>query len=173
MKKWLNNFMKIAIISDSHDNLPNIDKAMAYIKNENITLLIHCGDICAGAVLTYLAERFEGKFYWLMGNVHAEPEKMIAISETRNLFYLKDPSVIEEGGLKIGLTHYPDEAKKLAQENQLDFVFYGHTHQPWEETVNGCKVVNPGTLAGMFSKATFAVLDTATKKLELKLLEIL
>lgn len=163
--------MKIAIIADSHDNLPNIDKAFAYIKERNIPVAIHCGDICAGATLTYMAERFTGKFYWLMGNVHAEVEKMISISQAKGLRYLEDPSVIEEAGLKIGLTHYPETAQKLAQGQKLDFAFYGHNHKPWEETINGCVVANPGTLAGMFNKATFAVLDTETKKLDLKILE--
>jgi len=32
-------------------------------------------------------------------------------------------------------------------------------------------LANPGTLAGMFSKATFAVYDTSTNNLELKILE--
>ena len=56
---------------------------------------------------------------------------------------------------------------------RYDYVFYGHNHTPWEEKIGNTVVANPGTLAGMFQKATFAVLDTKNKKLELKILEIL
>jgi predicted phosphodiesterase len=34
-----------------------------------------------------------------------------------------------------------------------------------------CYLANPGSLAGIFYKATFAILDTRSKKLELKILE--
>jgi predicted phosphodiesterase len=34
-------------------------------------------------------------------------------------------------------------------------------------------LVNPGNLAGMFYKATFAIYETKTDKLELKILETL
>ena len=37
--------MKIAVLSDSHDNLANFKKAIFQIKKERIKFLIHCGDI--------------------------------------------------------------------------------------------------------------------------------
>ena len=52
-----------------------------------------------------------------------------------------------------------------------DNIFYGHNHKPWEQTMGKTKLVNPGTLAGMFYKASFAVLDLEKSKLELIILE--
>ena len=72
-------------------------------------------------------------------------------------------------GLRIGFYHFPEAAKRAYENNRFDFVFYGHTHKPWLETINGCQLANPGTLAGMFYQATFAILDAGTKKLELKI----
>ena len=82
---------------------------------------------------------------------------------------------------KIAFNHFPDFAKKLAQSGKYDVVFYGHTHRPWDEKVpvprslgevgGECHMINPGELAGQFYKATFAIYETATGGLELKILE--
>jgi uncharacterized protein len=73
---------------------------------------------------------------------------------------------------KIAFCHFPDTAKKLSQSGKYDAVFYGHTHKPWDEMVGGsCHMINPGELAGQFFKPTFALYDTATGILELKILE--
>ena len=37
--------MKIAIISDTHDNVATFKKAVDLIKKEKIKTIIHCGDI--------------------------------------------------------------------------------------------------------------------------------
>ena len=37
--------MKIAIISDTHDNIANLKKAAEFIKKEKIKTIILCGDI--------------------------------------------------------------------------------------------------------------------------------
>ena len=166
--------MKIAIVSDSHDNLPNIDKMLAYCKQEKIETMLHCGDVCSEDVLKYLAQQFNGELYVVLGNVRGELDKMVAVSkEFPHLQYLGEEGEVDLAGLKIYLTHYPEVAKKMAETKKYNFVFYGHTHKPWEEKIGNCRVVNPGTLAGMFTKATFAVLDAETKNLELKLLELL
>jgi predicted phosphodiesterase len=54
--------------------------------------------------------------------------------------------------------------------NKCDIIFYGHTHKPWIEIKNGIQIVNPGTLGGVFTPATFAVWDTDKREPELKLL---
>src|SRR3989338_4722926 len=164
--------MKIAIVSDSHDNLPNIDKILAYCKQEKIKTMFHCGDVCSGNVLKYLAQKFNGELYVVLGNVHEEPEAMFAkIKELPRARLLGEEGEVDLAGLKIYLTHYPEVAKKMAETKKYNFIFYGHTHKPWEEKIGNCRVVNPGTLAGMFTKATFAVWDTETGELELKVLE--
>ena len=171
--------MKIAIISDSHDNVPNLEKALAIIKNQGVGLIIHCGDLCAPSMLSkVIAPDFQGEIHIVHGNV-GDPDLLEEIAK-------KFPQTTIHGKIgelkienkKIAFTHFPEEGKKLAESQKYDFVFYGHTHKPWEETlrlVQGkkCRLVNPGTLAGMFYKATFAIYDTETDELELKILELL
>ncbi|PIT90237.1 MAG: hypothetical protein COU22_03255 [Candidatus Komeilibacteria bacterium CG10_big_fil_rev_8_21_14_0_10_41_13] len=164
--------MKIAIISDTHDNVVNLEKAINYLNQEKITTIIHCGDVCSRAVLRHLAKNYQGMTYWVLGNVHAAKEEMVGTDrEFNNLKYFEDFGLVEFEGKKIGFVHFPDEAKKMAQSGKYDLVFYGHTHKPWEETVGQTRLVNPGTLGGVFYNPTFALYNTETGELELKILD--
>ena len=65
--------MKIAIVSDSHDNLPNIEKAVHYINNQKIPVMIHCGDVCAPIILGEFGKLFKGKeIHVVKGNVDGD-----------------------------------------------------------------------------------------------------
>ena len=163
--------MRIAIISDSHDNIPNIEKALAYVKTQGITFMIHCGDICGGEVAKFFAQNFDGEIHAITGNVTASPENIREKTAGLNFILHNETGEIEVDGKKIAFNHYPDQAKKLAQSGKYDLVLYGHTHTPWEEMVGKTKLLNPGTLAGLFQKATFAIYDTTTDKAQLILLE--
>jgi len=171
--------MKIAIISDSHDNVPNMEKALKYINDQKIKTIVHCGDLCAPSMLiSVIVPNFKSKIYLVNGNV-GDPELLEEIAKKyKDVNVCGDTGKIEIDGKKIGFTHFPIEAKKLAETGKYDLVFYGHTHKPWEENLRlttdnskTVRLVNPGTLAGMFYKATFAIYDTESDKLELKILE--
>lgn len=135
-------------------------------------MILHAGDIGNPESLKESLADFNGEFLGVFGNM--DKDFKILIEE-----YNKIPRVkIEEDILetevdkkRIAITHFPEEAKKLAQTGNYDLVFYGHTHRAWEEKVNDCRLINPGELAGQFYKPTFAVYDTETGKLELKILE--
>lgn len=64
--------MKIAIISDIHDNLANLKKAMDLIKKEKIKIIIHCGDIITLQTLKGTFQEFEGKIHIVFGNADKE-----------------------------------------------------------------------------------------------------
>src|SRR3989344_4748488 len=73
--------MVIGIISDSHDNMPNIYKALEYFKQQGITTLIHCGDVCAPGVMREIAQKFGGTMHLVYGNVDGDREKMETLPE--------------------------------------------------------------------------------------------
>jgi hypothetical protein len=152
--------MKIAIVSDTHNNWTNFKKAIDWIKNEKIQLILHCGDICSKEIINQAKDFFGSDIKFVKGNGDFDldlPEKMD----------------LEFNGKKIVFTHFPDIAKKLAQSGNYDLVFYGHTHRPWDEKIGDCHMINPGEMAGQFYKSTFAVYDTITGELQLKILESL
>jgi putative phosphoesterase len=152
--------MKIAIVSDTHNNWINFKKAIDWINQEKIQLILHCGDIQGQQIIDDANKNFLGEIKFVKGNGDFKldlPEKM----------------ELELNDKKIAFSHFPDIAKKMAQSEKFDFVFYGHTHRPWDEKIGNCHMVNPGELAGQFYKPTFAVYDTSIGKLELKILDLL
>jgi len=164
--------MKIAIISDTHDNIPNLEKFLNWAKNNEIETIIHGGDLCApGTLKMVLAPGFSGKIYLIHGNVSDRELLEKVAKEFENVEFFGDFGEIEVDHKKIAFVHRPEEGKKLAESGKYDLVFYGHNHKPWEEKIGKTRLINPGTLAGMFNRATFAVYDTETDKLELKILE--
>ena len=52
---------KIAILSDTHDNIANLEKAMAQIRTSGAEVLLHCGDLCAPFMVSRLAQGFAGQ----------------------------------------------------------------------------------------------------------------
>ncbi|MBI1866449.1 MAG: metallophosphoesterase [Candidatus Staskawiczbacteria bacterium] len=161
--------MKFAIVSDTHDNLANFKKVINWLNHEKIKVILHCGDICNQETINEALKNFKGEIKFVRGNgdfdLNDIPEKM----------------EIKSGVKKIAFVHYPKIAKEMAESGKYDIVFYGHTHRPWldrrsfseggEEKIKECLLVNPGEVAGQRFKPTFAVYDTETDKLELKILE--
>ena len=151
--------MRFAIVSDTHDNMANFNMAIEWLNNEKIGLLLHCGDICNQETIDQAVKNFKGKITFVRGNGdYGLPE----VAEKMEL---------DIGNKKIFFNHYPDIAKIAAESRKYDLVFYGHTHKPWEEKIGNCRLINPGELAGQRFKPTFAVYDTETDRLELKILE--
>ena len=151
--------MRIAIVSDTHDNLANFKKIIGWLNYEKIKVILHCGDICSQETIDEAVKSFDGEIKFVRGNGDF------------NLNNIPDEMEVELGGRKIAFVHYPNAAKKLADSGKYDLVFYGHTHRAWEEKIGNCRLVNPGEVANQRFKPTFAVYNTETDELELKILE--
>lgn len=163
--------MKVAIISDTHDNIPNLEKFLDWANKNDMAMIVHCGDISSVATVALMAEKFFGQINLVFGNASDRDGINSMSIKLNNVKVHGDQGEIFTAGKKIAFCHKPEEAKILAAGGQHQIVFYGHTHKPWIESVGNCQLVNPGTLGGMFQKATFAVYDTKSSNLELKVLE--
>jgi len=164
--------MKFAIISDSHGNSVNFKNIVRWLNKEGIALILHAGDIGDPDSLKESLADFLGEFFGVFGNM--DKDFKIFVEEYNKIPRVKIEEKIMEteiGGKKIAVTHFPEKARDLAESGNYDLVFYGHTHRPWEEKVGNCRFINPGESAGQFYKSTFAVYDTDTDKLDLKILE--
>lgn len=151
--------MKIAIISDTHDNLATTKKIIEWLNKEEIKLILHCGDISSQETLNEMKKMFNGEIKIVRGNADF------------NLINVLEFGEIELNNIKIAFTHFPETAKRLAETKKYKVVFYGHTHKPWEEKIGDCRLINPGEAAGQFYKPTFAVYDTEKDSAELKIIE--
>ncbi|MFP4514688.1 MAG: metallophosphoesterase family protein [Parcubacteria group bacterium] len=164
--------MKIAIISDIHDNLVNLNKFINWANNNDVNVIFCTGDLTNEESARKLAKDFNKNIYIISGN--AELYDPQVFHDYNNTHHLGETGIISLADTKFGLCHEPHFIHELIEKRpDLDIIFYGHTHKPWIEKRGQTRVVNPGTLAGLFQKATFALYDTETKKIELKILEII
>ena len=164
--------MKIAVISDSHDNLANVQKTLDILKKKRIKTLLHCGDICASSTLAEILKRFLGKVHIVFGNADNEYFKITdpPFTNVERLKIWGEFGEIKVNKKRIAFVHQPELAERLTATQKYDLIFYGHTHKPWLEKIGRTELVNPGNLSGLFYRATFATYDTKIDKLELNIL---
>jgi uncharacterized protein len=165
--------MKIAVLSDIHDHIDNLDSALEKVKKTGSEAIIFCGDFCSPFVIPHLL--LPGlHIYAFLGNNDGDP---LAISEMAKPDQMEISSPGREYGeidldnTKIAYCHYPKTGRLLAQSNQYQVVFHGHTHQAYEEHLGNTLLANPGSICGIISgkygPASFGVYDTASHKFEL------
>jgi putative phosphoesterase len=165
--------MKIAIISDSHDNLATIEIFTDWIKVNPVDLVIHCGDICSAEAVRQLADNLDCHIHFVYGNADFKEQIESQCKKIKNITLHGEIGRLEVGGQKIAFCHFPCLIEELVAEKRYQIIFHGHTHKPWEEKNGDCLILNPGTLAGIHYPASFAVYDTETGKRELKVLSTL
>lgn len=157
--------MKIAIISDTHDRLDNIEKALNYIKDQNCDALIHSGDLAHSETLDLICKKFHGPIHYIAGNADIDPEEIYGLTKIYpNLKYYPDFAELEIGKKRIAVTHKPVDANELARSGNYDLVIHGHDHKPWQRFIVKCEILNPGNLADIRFPATFAMYDLETGK---------
>jgi len=150
--------MKIGLISDSHDNVGAVARAVATFKAEDVEAVIHAGDFASALVLSTLT-RLEIPFYGVYGN-----SDIGGFGEFRDnpSFTITDgPRRFELGGRKFTVIHDIKKIDLIAEkvEFQTDILIHGHTHRPDSEIRDDILCVNPGDSCGILSKGTVAILD--------------
>ena len=158
--------MKIAVMSDSHDHLENIEKTVALAAEKGADILIHCGDICSPFVMDRLAP-FTGPVHVVFGNNDGDPMTISRIAERfSNITVHHHTGVIETDMGLVAFTHYPEHGKGLAATGNYAAVFSGHTHIRRSEAVNDTPHVNPGEVMGLLERPGFIIFDMDSGKSE-------
>lgn len=145
--------MIIGLISDSHDNLPKIKKAIQLFRKKYVKLILHMGDIVAPfSILPFVKCGIE--FRGVFGNNDGEKAGLIKASGGK---ISEGPLVIEKFGKTMAVAH---ELEKIDLNKKYDCIFYGHTHKPETKLENNTLYVNPGECGGwLYGKSTVAIVD--------------
>jgi putative phosphoesterase len=158
--------MKIGVISDTHDNLPKIKKAVELFNAEGAQLVIHAGDIIAPFAAEAM-NKLQCRVIAVLGN--NDGEKIILAKKFEDIGELHaNMAQIEIGGRKIAVVHYSDSVEALAVSGQFDIVIYGHTHK-LDVRKGRTLVVNPGECGGWVTgKCTVALIDLDKLDVEIR-----
>lgn len=153
--------MKIAVISDTHDHVKNLDKALSIIGRRRTSALLHCGDLCSPFVVDRLA-RFRGKVHIVFGNNEGDRYTINEVARKfPNITLHGEVGFLETPDGEVAFTHRPEFAKGLAFTGQYAAVFFGHTHRRLMEKIGGTWLVNPGELMGLIEGPGGVIFDLA------------
>lgn len=160
--------MRIAILSDIHDNLWNLAAAIQYVQDADA--LICCGDLCSPFVIEELA-KFPKNVHIVFGNNDADLYRITlkaAANPRIHLYGELFQTVLD--GKRFAANHFDYIAKPLAKSGAYDVVCFGHNHIFEIAHEKECLLINPGPIMGAgFSTGrwkdtspTFVVYDTKT-----------
>ena len=155
--------MKVAVISDTHDHLENIEAALAKINAAGVAALFHCGDLVSPFVIDRLAA-FTGPVHVVFGNNEGDRYTISAVAAKKfpNVRLHGEVGFVETENGDVAFTHRPEFARGLACTQKYTAVFYGHTHRRKIERVGSTWLVNPGELMGLLEPPGWIVFDLAT-----------
>jgi putative phosphoesterase len=162
--------MRIAVISDTHDNIWKLEELLKGLKD--VDLLIHCGDICSPFMVRKIKEYVKSiPVYIVWGNNDGDKLALIeAGADAPNIIFEDDFARIELDGLLVVVTHYREIAVKLSENETYDLILFGHTHEAEEKLMHKSLLVNPGEVMGLMGRSTYAIIET--KPLEVEFIEI-
>ena len=161
--------MKIAILSDSHDNIWCLEKALDEVSRQSCDVLLHCGDLVAPFILAQMAQAFEGPIHAIEGNNDGDGRLQQQVAAGFTHITLHGPyAELELGGRKVALIHYPEPARRIAQSGVFDLVCYGHDHQQHWERVGDCLLVNPGEVMGRYGSPSWGIYECESHEFTLQ-----
>ena len=157
--------MLIGIISDSHDHLGNVRRALALFRERGVEIVLHAGDF----VSPFVSEPFREAGMRLIGVFgNNDGDKLYLRERFSGIGELHfGPHEFELGGRKILLMHEPRALDALVASGRYDLIVYGHTHRA-EIREGRPLVINPGELGGWLTgQPSAACVDLATLRGEL------
>jgi putative phosphoesterase len=163
----------VGIISDTHDNLAAVEKAIKRLNEEKVDIVLHAGDYVSPFVVPKLIA-LNCRLIGVFGNNDGDQVLLSkSISETRNCEIRGRFAEVNASGFKIALLHGDEREllKTLTTGACFDAVVYGHYHVPVISKNGKTLIVNPGEICGYLTgKSTLSLLDT--NKQEAKIIEI-
>lgn len=159
--------MKIGIMSDTHDNLPLIDKAVQRLNEENVDLVLHAGDYVAPFVIPRF-KPLKAKLIGVFGNNDGDHELIREkVSENPNMEIRGFFAQVMVDSLRLAMIHGSDLEllNAIVECGGFDIIIHGHTHGAKVSSKGRTLQVSPGEVCGYLTgKSTIAVLETKQKQ---------
>ncbi len=155
--------MLIGAISDTHDNLPLVEKAVQVFNDQKVGLVLHAGDFVAGFVVPRLA-KLNCPLIGVFGNNDGDHELLKKrFGETTNCTIHDRFAQVTVGGYRIALLHGHETEllTAIVDSGYFNAVIHGHSHNMSVECKGNTLAINPGELCGYLTgKSSIAFLDT-------------
>ena len=161
--------MKIGIISDTHDNLPQIRKAVKVFNREKVELVLHAGDF----VSPFTSLEFKNLNCPLKGVFgNNDGDKLYLQEKFKGIGELYPaPYNVNINSKNVIMLHKEKLIDALAESQKYDVIIYGHSHRTDLRKIGKTLIINPGECGGWLTgESTIALLDLET--LEAKIINL-
>ena len=172
--------MIIGVVSDSHDNIHLLRKALKSLVDHKVEMVIHLGDIISPFSVKLMKEVLGGvPVVAVKGNNDGDVYQIAQLFSKYNWQFYSEPTIVNLGNRRILLLHgygSVENTRSLAwallQALDIDAVLYGHTHQIEVEKRNEKLILNPGEVCGYLTgKGSYALIETKSMKTEVHVLD--
>ncbi|MGD2067597.1 MAG: metallophosphoesterase [Gemmatimonadota bacterium] len=155
----------VGVLSDIHDNLDNLHRALELFRAEGAGTLLFCGDFCSPIPARTLGA-WDGPVHCVFGN--GDGDRFRILDSARRAFphmtLHGEHAEIDVAGRRVALTHFPLYGSALARTGDYDAVFSGHTHERSEARFGEALWVNPGEVMGWKGSPSVYVWDPGTNR---------
>ncbi len=159
--------MKIGVISDTHDRLPYIDHAIRIFNDQEVEVVLHCGDFVSPFALVRF-KSLVAPFYAVFGNNDGEKVGIRDMFDRNGWIINERPCLVTINGFSIVMLHEPGPLSDYLENEALDLIVFGHTHTPKFEKYGNTLALNPGEGCGWVSgKGTCAIIDLSNGEVEM------
>ncbi|MDH5478444.1 MAG: metallophosphoesterase [Nitrospinota bacterium] len=151
--------MKLGLISDSHDRIPLVEKAVEIFNGANLDAVLHCGDFVSPfSMLPF--QRLQTPFYAVFGNNDGEKAGLSKLFKENGWVLNDRPWTLELDGKRITMLHEPTRMDEIIMKGGLDLIVFGHTHDKYFQRSGETLVVNPGEACGWVKgAASISIVD--------------
>ncbi len=140
--------MRIGVMSDTHDRLPTMKRAVALFERLQVGAILHAGDIVAPFAARLIApDALKIPLYCVFGNNDGERKALKSVLPN----VVDGPLKVKLAGRTIVMHHFVDWMKPTDYAD-ADVVISGHTHKVVNEKRDangrGTLFLNPGECCG-------------------------
>jgi len=152
--------MRIAIISDIHDNIPKLRSALGMMND--VEQIVCCGDLCSPFIVKELGLGFAGPVHIVFGNNDGDRFRLLeGARKYRHLQIHGEFVELEVDGRRIAVNHFDNIGATMVASQSYDVVCFGHNHRYSVSKQGQTLVVNPGEIFGLLTgQSSFVIYDT-------------
>lgn len=151
-------------MSDTHDDVIMIKRAVDLFNEKKVCHVIHAGDIISPFNLEIFKE-LKCDFSAIFGN--NDGDKLLLKANSDGNIH-NQPYITTIHKRKIVVLHEPDLVDALAESRLFDLVIYGHTHMPDIRKTNKTVIINPGKASRLLrGKVTVAIMDLENMEVDI------
>ena len=156
--------MRIGILSDIHDNLPALRRALEVLGRTEV--LLCCGDLCSPFVIDALAEGYPRDIHIVLGNNDGDAFRITSRCRRHSRLHLHgEMAELTLDDCRFCLIHYDNIARAIAPAHRHDIVCFGHNHRFEISRQGPTLLLNPGEVhGGLTGASTCASLDTRSRE---------